>query len=394
MAKSNNLYLSKIQLQAELDRCLNCPSKPCMNACPVNCNPQEFIAHAKKGEFDEAVETISRNNPMGQTCGLICPDKFCMRACTRSHIDFAVNIPKVQATILEKYRRQPANKSHIALNGRKAAVIGAGPAGMAAAAELGKQGYSVVIYEASDKIGGALNMIPDERLPYEVIEKDWSFIFNHDFITLRLTTKIQNPAELFKEGFDGVIVASGEPNVTKLGIPGQEYSLSYMEYLRSPDQFAVNGRVAVIGGGNVAADCALTAAANGASHVEMFVRRRLSDMRISQHEHLELLKREINISALSSPEKIERNKDGLSLFIRRNHILNQQLHPLPGAVIELSGFDLIITAIGSSADPKVNDNRIIYAGDCKHGGSTIVEALASGRDAARLLGNRLALAAE
>ena len=77
-----------------------------MSACPVNCSPQEFIAQAKSGYFEQAVETISRNNPMGQTCGLICPDKFCMKACTRSHIDFAVNIPKVQATILEKYRQQ------------------------------------------------------------------------------------------------------------------------------------------------------------------------------------------------------------------------------------------------------------------------------------------------
>ena len=75
-------------------------------------------------------------------------------------------------------------------------------------------------------------------------------------------------------------------------------------------------------------------------------------------------------------------------------MLNGELRPLPGAVIELTGFDLVITAIGSRADAKINDNRIIYAGDCKHGGSTIVEALASGRDAARLLDDRLSLAAE
>ncbi len=394
MVKAKNLYLSKIQLKAELERCLNCPSKPCMSACPVNCSPQEFIAQAKSGYFEQAVETISRNNPMGQTCGLICPDKFCMKACTRSHIDFAVNIPKVQATILENYRQQKNDNFLVSSNGRKIAIIGAGPAGMAAAAELGRQGYKIDIYEASNQIGGALNMIPDARLPYNVIEKDWSFIFNREFITLHLTTKIDNPANLFNQGFDGVIVATGEPNVVGLNIPGEDCSLSYMDYLRQPEKYAAAGKVAVIGGGNVAADCALTAVENGASHVEMFVRRRLSDMRISQQEHLELLKNEINISALSSPEKIEKNEDGLSLSIRRNHMLNGELRPLPGAVIELTGFDLVITAIGSRADAKINDNRIIYAGDCKHGGSTIVEALASGRDAARLLDDRLSLAAE
>ena len=77
------LYLTRAQLISELGRCLGCKSKPCMNACPVNCNPQEFIAKAKANDFAGAVETITRNNPMGQTCGLICPDKFCMQACQR-----------------------------------------------------------------------------------------------------------------------------------------------------------------------------------------------------------------------------------------------------------------------------------------------------------------------
>lgn len=394
MAQTKSLYLTKVQLKAELDRCLNCANKPCMNACPVNCSPQEFISHAKNGDFEQAVATITRNNPMGQTCGLICPDKFCMKACTRSRIDFAVNIPKVQATILENYRNPSAEAKAIRPNGRKVAVIGAGPAGLAAAAELGKQGYYVCLYEASDKIGGALNMIPDERLPYEVIAKDWSFIFNRDFITLYLTTKIGSPSDLFSQGFDGVIVATGEPNVTDLGIPGQEYAVSYMEYLHHPSKYETKGRVAVIGGGNVAADCAFTAAANGAAQVEMFVRRRLADMRISQLEYLELLKREIDIMSMSSPEKIEKTADGYSLYIRKNRLTDGHWQPLANSTVELPGFSLIVTAIGSRADPKVNDERIIYAGDCKHGGSTIVEAFASGRDAARLMESRLVMAAE
>ncbi|MFR1031955.1 MAG: FAD-dependent oxidoreductase [Alphaproteobacteria bacterium] len=250
------------------------------------------------------------------------------------------------------------------------------------------------LYEASDKIGGALNMIPDERLPYEVIAKDWSFIFNRDFITLYLTTKIGSPSDLFSQGFDGVIVATGEPNVTDLGIPGQEYAVSYMEYLHHPSKYETKGRVAVIGGGNVAADCAFTAAANGAAQVEMFVRRRLADMRISQLEYLELLKREIDIMSMSSPEKIEKTADGYSLYIRKNRLTDGHWQQLANSTVELPGFSLIVTAIGSRADPKVNDERIIYAGDCKHGGSTIVEALASGRDAARLMESRLVMAAE
>ena len=192
MKPAKNLYLNTPQLKAELDRCLNCKNAPCMNACPVNCNPQEFINYAKQQDYVESVKTIMRNNPLGQTCGLICPDKFCMKACTRSRIDFAINIPKVQATILEKHRQESYCDIPSALNGKKIAVIGAGPAGIAAAAELVKAGYMVDLYEADNKIGGALNMIPETRLPHEVLEKDWNFICHKDRANLHLESP-QNP---------------------------------------------------------------------------------------------------------------------------------------------------------------------------------------------------------
>lgn len=146
------LYLTRAQLISELGRCLGCKSKPCMNACPVNCNPQEFIAKAKANDFAGAVETITRNNPMGQTCGLICPDKFCMQACTRAGIDFPINIPRVQATILEKYRTaESAAHPKLPANGKKVAVIGAGPAGIAATAELSRLGYRITLFESFEK---------------------------------------------------------------------------------------------------------------------------------------------------------------------------------------------------------------------------------------------------
>lgn len=393
MSTNKSLYLSKIRLKAELDRCLNCKTQPCMKACPVNCSPFEFINYAKQGEFDNAVRTISRNNPMGQTCGLICPDKFCMKACTRSQIDFAINIPKVQATILENFRRLKECPAGAPANGKSIAIIGAGPAGMAASAVLGQSGYKVTIYEASDKIGGALNMIPDERLPHEVIEKDWSFICHKNLIELKLNTRIANPQELLNQGFDGIIIASGEPNTAQLGIPGEELCISYREYLENPQKYPASGKVAIIGGGNVAADCAFTAQSNGAAEVEMFVRRRLSDMRISRNEYLELLNRQIDIAPLSSPEKVERKGNALSLHIHKNHFVDGKLNILENSAIELPNFDLVITAVGSYADPRVEDERIIYAGDCKTGGSTIVEAIASGRAAALLISDKISLAA-
>lgn len=379
-------YLNKAQLKAELDRCLQCVNKPCTKACPVNCQPQEFIKQAKQGDLTGAAQTIMQNNPLGQTCGLICPDKFCLKACLRAKIDFAVNIPKIQATLLESCPTR-IDVASIPHNSYKIAVIGAGPAGLAATDVLSRAGYFVCIFEATDKIGGALNMIPAERLPHQVIEKDASFILCRQNVQISYKAKIQSPLQLLDD-FDGVIVATGEPMITPLAIEGQEYALSYSEYLLNPDAYRTTGKVAVIGGGNVAADCALTAHRNGSSHVEMFVRRRLCDMRISQSEYLSLLQNEINITALSSPEKITPDENGLTLYIHKNQYIGNHWQSIPETMIALKGFTYVISAIGSRAESKVIHDRIIYAGDCKTGGSTVVEAIASGREAAHILQNK------
>lgn len=381
MAANKNLYLNKIQLQAELDRCLNCKNQPCMRACPVGCNPQEFIALAKAGKTAEAADCIINKNILGETCGLICPDQFCMKTCTRRHIDFAINIPKVQATILQNYRQDPAAYETAGDNGLNVAVIGAGPAGLAAAAELAKVGTKVTVFEADNKIGGAVNLIPEERLPRDVIEKDWAYVFNPQNVTLKLNTPVADVRSLI-DSFDWIIVTTGEHNVRGLHIPGDEYALSYIEYLKNPQNYQTDGRVAIIGGGNVAVDCALTAKAAGASGVEMFVRRRLSDMRITKAEYLELLRREIDISPLTSPIQIEKFGNQYHMSVCKNKLIDGKAVALEDTTIKLPEFDLIIKAVGSRADKKLEHEKIVYAGDCQIGGSTVVQAVASGRAAA------------
>ena len=376
-----SLYLTKLQLQAELDRCLQCKTQPCMSACPVSCNPREFIQHARNGEWDQAVHAIVRNNPMGQTCGLICPDSFCMHACTRCHVDFPINIPRVQATILHNYRTD--SESHAAPDAAaRVAVIGAGPAGISASAVLLRHGIRVDIYEARDRIGGALNMIPPTRLPHDVIERDWSFIASHSHVSLFLNHPVHDVRALAAQ-YDAVIVATGEPNALSLRIPGEELAVSYMDYLYRPEEFATDGPVAVIGGGNVAADCALTAHAHGASSVEMFIRRRIADMRVTRKTLAELLDAGINLHGMTSPEKIDDGGDTRTLWIHRNVQKDGKWTTLPDSTIPLRYFRRIVCAIGSRADEKIADcPNVVYAGDCSTGGSTIVQAIASGRDAA------------
>lgn len=380
MAKS--LYLNKVQMQAELSRCLGCKLKPCAKACPIGVSPADFIALAKAQKEPEAARHILARNPLAGICGLICPDKFCQKSCTRGNIDFPINIPKLQATLVANAAPDSLYEKLPAYNGRQIAVIGAGPAGMAATAALVGQGCKVTLFDSAERIGGALNLIPEDRLPQEVIRQDWSRIEANGRITLKLKTKVVDFKALLKQGFDSVIVATGAPVVTPLNIEGEALSLPFDDYLNAPEKYKASGRVAVIGGGNVAADCALTAKAQGALSVEMFVRRRISDMRISKAEYLDLLAHQVDICAKTSPEKISKDKDGLTLTVHQNTFKDDKWEAEPNTSLELKHYDLIIKAVGSRPIEYEEDSRIIFCGDCKNGTTTAVEAAASGQMAA------------
>ncbi len=380
-------YLTVPQMKAEIERCLQCPNKPCQKACPVACCPQDFIAKAKAGDYEGAVQSICQNNPLGQTCGLICPDNFCMKACVRRNLDEAIRIPKLQATLLEKYRKNTKRQTP-SPNGLSVAVMGAGPAGLAAAEKLSSWGYEVTIFEQEDKIGGALNLIPSSRLPFEVIKKDGDFILSSDLVKIYYGMKISSPQVLLCN-FDAVIVATGEPNSLNLNIEGEDLLLTHLEYLKNPNKYATDGNVAIIGGGAVATDCAVTAKQLGATNVEMFVRRRLSDMRVSDREYQELLHYEIDITTMTSPEKVEQDGETLALLTARNELVDGKIVKLKDSVIRRKGFKYIIKAVGSRADKFVDSDKVFYAGDCKNGGSTIVEAIASGQQTAYKVHNYL-----
>ncbi len=144
--------MSHHQLQTELLRCEYCEEKPCKEACPVNCSPFDFIMAARQGhpsDIKRAAGEIMSSNPLGGVCGLVCPDRFCMAACSRKKFDGSINIPKVQATLVEMAKRLGGipKFSTPAPNGKKVAVIGGGPAGLGAASALAQLGYAVDIFE-------------------------------------------------------------------------------------------------------------------------------------------------------------------------------------------------------------------------------------------------------
>lgn len=387
---TKKLYLTDAQLKSETERCLNCPEKPCKKACPANCSPADFIQAAKQrtdAGYAQAAEEILKANPLGQMCGLTCPDCFCMKACSRKNLDAPIRIPAVQAALLEKARKLGvvSAPSPVEPNGKNVAIVGAGPAGMAAAAVLARKGYRIALFEAVDKVGGAAKLIPESRLPQEVTEKDWAYIKTFGDITLTLNHRIANPVDLLKDGYDGVIVAVGEPHSAKMGIPGEELAVSFMDYLKDPDKYADTGNVAVLGGGAVATDCAVTAKENGAQNVEMFVRRRVCDMRLTAVERSWLLDNQIDITSMTRVEKIEKTGDTYTLYTCKTRFNGSRLEDIPETTVKRPDFKLVVMAVGSKADPKTEAAKVIYAGDCNHGGSTIVEAVASGKNAANEL---------
>ena len=384
-----DIYLNKTQFNAEIDKCLNCVSKPCMKACPVSCSPQEFIQYAKNNDFDSAVKSICKNNPFAHTCGLICPDAFCMKACLRAKIDYPINIPSIQAVIINKYRKNIMLNYEPTKSGKKIAIVGAGPAGLAAAWQLLKLGYEVNIFEKRNKLGGALNLIPDARLPYSVIEDDWNYIKQFGDIEILFDSEIKNPSSLLTDGFDGVIMAVGEQVTANLGIEGEEHIIDFNQYLSNPKKYVTDGMVAVIGGGNVAADCALMAKSNGAKIVSMFIRRKIFDMKVTKKEMDALLDKQIDLVTNTRVCKVEKSGETFNLTTCSTQLNNEKYEDIKKSDVLRKGFALIVKAIGNKPEKHVDCERIIYAGDCKTGGSTIVEAVASGIDSAKLIHTKL-----
>lgn len=371
-------------LKNELNRCIGCKTKPCEKACPLGVSPHDFIALAKTGNYKDASKIIALKNPLPQTCGLVCPDTFCQKACIRGRIDKPIEIPCLQAQMIKLGGLEKLELP--AKNGKKIAVVGGGPAGIGATFELIINGYEVTIFEKSDKLGGVARLIPEYRLPKEILDNEIARIVDNERVTVKLNTEIADFSVL-KTEFDDVILALGEPVECKLNVAGDDVCVSYKEILGDCNSNLADlslNKIAVVGGGEVALDCALSLKKQNPNLiVEMFVRRRKEDMRIMKKDHLELEAHNVIIRDLTSIIEIKNNNNVLDFVAIKNEINEEgKARSIAGSEFNLLGYSQVITALGSYF-PKENKVEFLCAGDMAGNCGTVVQAIASGMKVAR-----------
>jgi dihydropyrimidine dehydrogenase (NAD+) subunit PreT len=390
------LFMTPAQLQTELLRCEFCEEKPCREACPVNCSPADFIMAARQGnpsDLRRSAGEIMHANPLGGICGMVCPDTLCMAACTHKKFDGPINIPLVQATIIEMAKSQGGipEFSKSKANGRKVAVVGGGPAGLGAASALGQLGYQVDIFENRDRLGGMANFIPDHRLDAKVVESDINFLLSLGTINARTGTNVEDPKSLLVQGYDAVCVAAGLWKPIELGLENEQLAIRMVDLLSNPSAHHFAGRVAVIGGGATALDCAVTARKCGAAHVELFMLEKLAEMPLTSKERKDLLDFDIEVNGRIRVCKIMAAGGKISGLGTIKLELPEGKSFSPANVRDLDGtngtrpgFSAVIISIGMRPTLPRGEKieGLFYAGDFLTGPKTVVEATASGKNTA------------
>lgn len=386
----------------EAARCLLCYDAPCSKGCPAGTDPAKFIRSIRFRNVKGAAETIRENNVLGSVCAEVCPyDRLCEQACSRCGIDRPIEIGRLQRFAMEQeklYGMQTLRRGPD--NGKKVACIGAGPASLSAAAELARSGCDVTVYEAREKAGGWLSYgITPARLPQEVVDYDISKIagLGVTFVCGTAVGRDISFAQLQKD-YDAIFVGIGLsraklPQLPGVDLPGVYGGVDFLARARSSGgSFYPGRRVVVIGGGDVAMDCASTAQLLGAEKTAIWYRRSLNEAPADAAEIAYVTSLGVGITTDMAPVAVEgdgrverirfRGRDGESeACIACDTVVfavgqtNTALE-LPALAADDKG--LLRTECG-----KTNLAGVYAAGDIVNGGKTVVEAVAAGKRAAR-----------
>ncbi len=438
-------YTAEIALE-EAKRCLNCKNRPCVTGCPVNVNIPDFIMKIKGGDFEGAYRIINETSSLPAVCGRVCPQETqCESKCTMGIKMEPVGIGRLERFVADWHNANVTEKPTApAPNGHRVAIVGSGPSGLTCAGDLAKKGYKVSVFEALHTAGGVLVYgIPEFRLPKAIVAKEVETLkaLGVDIETNVVIGKTLTVDELFDMGYEAVFIGSGAGLPNFMNIPGESLKGVYSAnefltrsnlmkaYLDNPvTPIMKGGKVAVVGGGNVAMDAARTALRLGAEHVYIVYRRSMEELPARREEVEHAMEEGIDFRLLNNPVEIlgynnpENPRDPKNGFVTGMRCIRMELGepdakgrrrpvPIPDSEFTLD-VDTVIMAIGTSPNPLIKNTtaglevnshggiivnedgltsreNVWAGGDAVTGAATVISAMGAGKVAAKAIDEAL-----
>ena len=425
------LGYTESEAKNEAARCLGCKNRPCVAGCPVGVPIPEFIAEIEKGNFAGAYEFIRGQNTLPAVCGRVCPQETqCEALCVRGKKGEPVAIGRLERFAAD-YPRAKTAAQKPAANGKRAAIVGSGPAGLTCAGELARRGFDVTVYEAFHVAGGVLVYgIPEFRLPKAVVEDEINALkeLGVKVETNMVVGRVLTVDELLEQ-FDSVFLGVGAGLPSFMGVPGEGlvgvYSANEFltrvnlmkAYLPDSDTPVLpSRRTAVVGGGNVAMDAARCALRMGADEVVIVYRRGEEEMPARREEIHHAAEEGIKFELLTAPVEVKGDETGrVEALVCRKMALGEpdasgrrRPEPVPGSDFTLE-VDTVIVAVGTSPNPLIGQTTdgltinkwgcietnpetgetsrpgVFSGGDAATGAATVILAMGAGKKAAETM---------
>ena len=424
-------YTEEMALE-EARRCLQCKNPQCRKGCPVEVPIPQFIDCIIKGNYAEGIATIKSKNALPAVCGRVCPqEEQCQKMCIKGKKGDPISIGRLERFLADWEGRNGVQVPERAPpTGKKVAVIGAGPGGLTAAADLVKMGHEVTLFEALHVAGGVLSYgIPEFRLPKDIVKREVEYVqsLGVDLRLGNLIGRIHNIPELFAMGYDAMFICSGAGLPQWTGCPGENlggiYSaneflirVNLMKAYSFPEEdtpIRVGKHVVVIGGGNVAIDCARISMRLGAT-VCLNYRRSRNELPARKEEIENAEEEGLLCKFLSAPVEFYGDERGWVRSMRctcmeltePDESGRQSVQPIACSDFEIPA-DTVIIAIGQTPNPiiqrtteglrtnprngtisvdaegRTNLEGVYAGGDVATGAATVISAMGAGKRAAR-----------